>query len=413
VTAERPTGPRRETIALGVLFGTIYFVQGIADPATGLVAQPVRSLLQNAGHDAAALGAFAAVTALPWALKPLLGLLTDVVPLAGRRRQSWLVVAVAGTLGAMLVLYAAPPSVFALAMAMLVATLGVALADVAVDGMLVERGQPLGITGTLQSVQWASMYAATMLASVLGGYLSATGAQRQSFAVAAVVVAAGLVLALTCAREPRRRHPRPRPRVLAVALARAARTRAVLWCGAFLVLWNFNPFCNTVLYVHLTRELGHGEELYGNTTAVLSGGAVLASVAYGLYCRRVPFGALLHVAIAAGVLSTLAYWLCDGPASLYAVSGFVGFAYMTGGLIQLDLAARVCPPRWAGTLFALLMALSNVAIAGAEALGGALYESWCASSGARTAFAWLCGVGATFTAACWLLVPALRREAAG
>ena len=68
------------------------------------------------------------------------------------------------------------------------------------------------------------------------------------------------------------------------------------------------------------------------------------------------YSSLVHVSIAAGVVSTLAYGLVDGEPSLYAVSAVVGFTYMTGSLVQLDLAAQVCPRRWAGTLFATLMA---------------------------------------------------------
>ncbi len=70
--------------SLVMLFGTLYFVQGIAEPTEGLIAQPVRSLLKSWNQNAAQINTFMALMALPWAFKPLYGLLTDFVPLAGR-----------------------------------------------------------------------------------------------------------------------------------------------------------------------------------------------------------------------------------------------------------------------------------------------------------------------------------------
>ena len=79
----RESGPRSTTLRLGLLCGAIYFVQGIGEPTEGLIAQPVRSILKSWGQGDAAIATFAALLAIPWSLKPLYGLLTDFVPLAG------------------------------------------------------------------------------------------------------------------------------------------------------------------------------------------------------------------------------------------------------------------------------------------------------------------------------------------
>ena len=47
---------------------------------------------------------------------------------------------------------------------------------------------------------------------------------------------------------------------------------------------------------------------------------------------------------------------------------------MTATLIQIDLAARTCPPETAGTVFALLMALENLSASASTWLGGVLYD---------------------------------------
>lgn len=85
---------------------------------------------------------------------------------------------------------------------------------------------------------------------------------------------------------------------------------------------------------------------------------------------------------------------------------------MTACLVQLDLAARVCPPDTAGTTFALLMALQNVGMSSSVAVGGWIYEAGLERWGPRTSFNTLVDLGAVTTAACWLLVPWLRQQAA-
>jgi predicted MFS family arabinose efflux permease len=407
----RPDGDRGMA-ALGWLFGTIYFVQGIAEPTQGLITQPVRSLLKAWGHSVAEIAAFSAIISLPWAIKPLYGLLTDFVPLAGSRRRSYLIATSALTTLGLLYLYLRPPqpgSFYSLMLLLLVPTFGVAFSDVVVDGFMIDKGQPRGITGQLQSIQWGANYAATIAAATIGGYLAQHGRQDLGFLICAGITAVALVLAVFAVGEDRPAVPTESVGSAARAVFSAVRNPTVLAVAAFLFLWTFNPFSMSVLYLFMTREMGLSEQFYGNNIALLAAGAVAASFAYGFYCRRVPFGALIHLSIVTGVASTAAYWLMKDAFSATLVTVAVGFTYMTAWLIQLDLAARICPPRVAATLFALLMALTNLSLSLAAALGGYLYDLWAPQWGPRTAFDALVGLGCAFTAGCWLLVPWLKR----
>jgi hypothetical protein len=71
---------RRSFLSLAVLFGCVYFIQGIAEPTQGLIAQPVRSLLGDWGTPASTIGVFMGIVSIPWSIKPLFGLLADFVP---------------------------------------------------------------------------------------------------------------------------------------------------------------------------------------------------------------------------------------------------------------------------------------------------------------------------------------------
>jgi hypothetical protein len=403
---------RREAWRLGLLFGAFSFLQGFGEPTEGLLAQPVRSLLVSWGRSAEQVAAFSAILATPWFFKPLFGLLTDFVPLGGTRRKGYLIASSGAAGGALLALWAFPVPAGSgawLLRWLLVATAAVAFSDVAADALMVERGQALGLTGGLQAVQWACNYGSGLLAGTLGGALSEWGRQDLGFLLCGAGAVVAMVLAVVCVREPIPVASPTAAREVALALRRAARTPAVLGIGAFLFLWNFNPFSTAVLHYHMTRALGFREGFYGNTLSLLSLSSIAACATYGLYSRRVPRQVLAHTSVALGVVSTLAYLAMSDERSAVLVTLAIGFTYMTATLIQFDLAAQVCPPEAAGTVFATLMAVSNLSAGLSTWLGGIWYERWAALCGSAGAFRALVLVGSAFTAGCWLLVPLLPR----
>jgi len=414
---QRDTGlysRRADTWRLGLLFGVIYFVQGIAEPSEGLIAQPVRSLLKEWDYSTARISLFAMLLSVPWWFKPLYGILSDFVPLAGYRRRSYLLLSATATITGLLYVSVAPlsptSSVWLLG-SLLVATVGVAFSDVVADALMVEQGQPRGLTGRLQSVQWACMHAASVIVGSLGGYLSAHGLQRLGFLICALTTLVTLILALFFVREEPRTKRGTSGRTMMRELKQAASRPEVLAVGGFLFLWNFNPFSTSVLYMYMTEELRFNEQFYGDTVSLMSLAMIAASVSYGFYCRRVSFPVLVHASIVLGILSTVAYWGMVDKTSAILISLLIGFTYMTANLIQFDFAARVCPMGSAATVFALLMALSNGGMSLSILVGGYLYDFGTEWWGARVSFNVLVLVGALATAACWLLMPLLASPA--
>lgn len=393
------------------MFGGFYFLQGICEPTEGLIAQPVRFILKSWGETAAEMSTFAALLALPWSLKPLYGLITDFVPLAGYRRKSYVVLASALAalgLGGLALLNLQPGSHALLFALLILPTTCVAFSDVVVDALMVERGQPLGLTGRLQSVQWTCMWAAAIFTGYAGGWLSTEGRQHLGFAIAAAAVSMTLLLAVMTS-EPHREAPHT---VAGAAreLRQAARIPAIWAVAAFIFLWSFNPFQTSVLYIHMTQALGFGESFYGETVSLSAAGSLIGSLLYGTYCRRFRMTTLIHLSIVMGVLTTAAYAAMYDRTSARVVTVAVGFAYATATMVQFDLAAQVCPPLVAGTLFALLMSVSNLAVSLSTWLGGTWYTAWSRTIRAQNAFEILVFIGSAMTACCWLLVPVLTRS---
>ena len=79
--------------------------------------------------------------------------------------------------------------------------------------------------------------------------------------------------------------------------------------GAFLFLWNFNPFSNTVLHLHMTRALGFSERFYG-WTVTLTSIVVDRRKCWPMACIADEYGCLLSFTYRLlGVVSTLGYAL--------------------------------------------------------------------------------------------------------
>jgi MFS family permease len=399
--------PSSATRNLVIVFATLYFVQGVADPTAGLVTQPVRSLLRSWGKDAGEIAAFMFLVSMPWNFKLGFGLLTDFVPIRGLRRKSYFIVTSLITLLGMIGAATFPlpeGSMVVLFLLLILPTLGMAFNDVVTDAYMVETGQPRGLTGRLQSAQWTAIYVAGLLTGVTGGFLSQHGLQRAGFAICAGFSLVTLYIAIFHVQEKANHEIRPDQMKRAFATLRIALTnRAVLVIASFLFLINFNPFSADVLYVHMTNSLGFSEQFVGTTYTLSSVGSILAGIGYGIYAPRIPIKYLVHGSIAFMILASLVYLGMTSTTQAIFISVIYGFVFMITNLIQLDLAARFCPPAAAGTVFALLMSLVNLGVSSSSVVGGRFYTAWSEALGAHRAFDILVLVGASFTAACWLL----------
>ena len=180
----RGVGTGRGAFGLGILFGAFAFCQGVAEPTEGLIAQPVQAMLTRWGHGPAEVGAFAAMVALPWSIKPLYGLLTDFVPLFGRRRKSYLILTSGTAAVALLAVGWLPtPSTSArygwLLAWLAAATVAWSFSDVVADALMIDLGRPRGLVGRFQAAQWGSSYASGILTGAGGGWLSTQGRGRR------------------------------------------------------------------------------------------------------------------------------------------------------------------------------------------------------------------------------------------
>src|SRR5438128_9532084 len=185
---------------LATLFAVVYFAQGV----WGLPIQPMTIVLKERGLSSAAVADFMLISTVPWLIKPVYGLLSDFVPLFGRRRKSYFLImsALASASGVWLAL-SSEHSYWRLAGLYTAMGFGLAFTDVLTDALMVENGRPRGLTGAFQSVQWACITVASVLVGVVGGRLAETRSLRAAFLLAACFPMISMLMGLLVVREPR------------------------------------------------------------------------------------------------------------------------------------------------------------------------------------------------------------------
>lgn len=116
----------------------VYFVQGIL----GLARLAVSFFLKDElGLGPAQVSALFGIVALPWIIKPVFGFVSDGLPIFGYRRRPYLVLS--GLLGAIswVTLATVVHTPMAATLAITLGSLSVAVSDVIVDSLVVERAR--------------------------------------------------------------------------------------------------------------------------------------------------------------------------------------------------------------------------------------------------------------------------------
>jgi predicted MFS family arabinose efflux permease len=372
---------------LAIVFASVYFFS-----LNGLGSLPllaVNFLLKDGARlTPEQLAYFQAVTLIAWVIKPLWGLISDLFPIFGSRRKSYLMLTSFLAAAAWLILaYVPDPSVARLLLLfMTLIYMAYAFQDVVTDGLMVEVGQPLNMTGPLQSIQWAAVYTAMIITSFAGGWVAELAQKgilsyRVIFGMTAAFPLLTAVIVFFLVQEPLRTHPE---RKAELGLRHVFQHRSIWILAGFLFLWNFSPSFGAPFFYYIVDTLKFTASFLGILQAVTSAGALLGSVLYGLAFSRFPVRKFLWVAVLVGVLSTLSYfiyfipWLIAHSAALKGLALVMNFFLGAAGavifLALLNLAARTSPQYAGGTVFALLMSFYNLGQMGSSALGGFLFS---------------------------------------
>lgn len=328
------------------------------------------------------VGILASFSILPWSIKPLYGLLSDRMPVFGLRRRPYLFLA--GILGAAGYLSLAtwvrgfPGALFAV----LLSGMGMALADVIVDGIVAERSRTHAVAGKLQSVCRASLLVGALIVSYLSGVLVELVGPRNVFFMTGTLPLFTSLFALLITEQKMTDK--------AFSLKEtwkkfhAAISPAILWSALFLFVWRSTPSSGGAFNYYLIDELNFSPEFFGRLALVSHAMGIIGVLFFRKFLISIPLRTLFFWIILASVVLSLpsiglvykwyvplgvsSRWFAMADTLISAPLSEIGF------LPLLVLVARICPKGIEATMFAVLASLMNIGLAVSD-LGGAWLSS--------------------------------------
>ena len=424
---------------LFIFLAGIYFIQGISQGGpSGLFSLPIQYMLRDKlGLDQQQLSYFRSLVLIPWAIKPLYGLLSDFIPIFGYRRRSWYVVASSlGILCSLYLFFFCDFSQQQLLVFMFGQAASFAMCDVLCDAVMVEKGKPFGLLDKAQGVQWTSISIAAILAGLGGGLVATYASYNYMFLLMVLPSLAVLILGTIYVPEKRFEYRELKKTETASmimpkeALSVGVSVAMLVWlilvfnsnylhedtlelllltapflmtgslcflfrrmlngttyfCIIFLfwcefALWlNVSPF-----FYYQTYTLGFSKIFMGQLQTIGSVGGVIGALLFLAVSRKKILWKDRFIASASlvnllkwsgliGVILILSNFFLIGTKSAIILTVATAFIYQFARLALLVLAGEFCPVRISGTFFALLMSVSNLGTSISERVSGKLFN---------------------------------------
>ncbi len=375
----------KETVKEKIFFGnepsteliailTVYFVQGIL----GLARLAVSFFLKDELRlGPAQVSALFGIVALPWIVKPLFGFISDGLPIFGYRRRPYLIASgILGTISWVSLATIVHDPISATA-AIALGSLSVAVSDVIVDSLIVERarGESHEAAGSLQSLCWGTAALGGLITAYFSGLLLEHFTTRTVFWITAsfplIVSGVAWLIAETPVSDKNQHNDESINVGQQIKQLRQAVTQKAIWLPtAFVFIWQATPTADAAFFFFTTNELHFEPEFLGRVRLVTSIASLAGVWIFQRFLKTVPFRVifgwstvfsavlgmtmLLLVTHANRSLGIDDRWFSLGDSLVLTVMGQI--AYMP----VLVLAARLCPPGIEATFFALLMSVSNL-----------------------------------------------------
>ncbi|HEY9644294.1 MAG TPA: folate/biopterin family MFS transporter, partial [Coleofasciculaceae cyanobacterium] len=241
----------------------VYFVQGIL----GLARLAVSFFLKDElALSPAQVSALMGIAALPWMVKPLFGFISDGLPIFGYRRRPYLIFSGFLGAGSWVALATVVHTAWAATLAIALGSLSVALSDVIVDSLVVERARAEEVkdAGSLQSLTWGASAVGGLLTAYLSGFLLEHFSNRTVFEITALfpLIVSGVAWLIA---ESRVTQVSSRSVIWEqIKQLKGAVTQKSIWMPtAFLFLWQATPTADSAFFFFTTNELGFQPEFLG------------------------------------------------------------------------------------------------------------------------------------------------------
>ncbi len=364
---------------------TVYFVQGIL----GLARLAVSFFLKDdLGLSPAEVAALTGIASIPWVVKPLFGFMSDGLPILGYRRRPYLIIS--GLLGtcAWLSLALWADTAAKATVAILMSSLSVAMSDVIVDSLVVERSrkESLARAGSLQSLSWGASALGGLITAYLSGSLLEQFSNQTVFIITASFPLLVTGVAWLITEEQTAKLSSNHLIFQQFNQLKQAISQKSIWLPAlFLFIWQATPTADSAFFFFSTNELHFTPEFLGRVRLVTSLASLAGIFIFQRFLKTIPFRRILVwstiISCALGMTTLLLvthanrslgiddHWFSLGDSLILTVMGQITW------MPVLVLSARLCPIGVEATLFALLMSIWNLSGLVSHELG-ALLTAW-------------------------------------
>lgn len=318
------------------------------------------------------------VVSIPWCLKPIYGFISDSYPIFGYRRRPYMIVFAFVAAYMWILLPFVPHDEFIITLVMTLSSGSMCFADVMADSLLVEaaRQETGDDKGIVQSHAWMMRFTGGLLASGIGAiaydYL---GAVRVFLLNSIIPVIIAYVA--TCIPD-KKSAEKIKWRDTGRKLWSAVRQPSIYSPAIFIFLICVTPSCGGAMTFFYQRELGFTPDEFGMLDTMGFLVQIFGTYVYKRFLRRVSFIKIFACALFISFLleNTLLLLVLHVNRDL-GIPDFV-FAFAERVVLTLVsqfvtmpmvvLGAQICPVGVEGTLYALLMSITN--------FGGVISSEW-------------------------------------
>jgi MFS transporter, PAT family, beta-lactamase induction signal transducer AmpG len=352
------------------MFGLLYFVQGAALAYFRNFQKPY---LNSLNVDLDTIGLLTSILLLPFILKIFIGMLSDRVNLLGfGHRKPYIILglllaaAAFGTAGFVL------PETNLTLFALLIVTgsFSVALFDSTTDGLAIDI-TPKPEQGLVQGTMVSGRAVGFIILSLVFGLV----VQSQGYRAVFLIIAAGMSLPLLWILRVREPQQRDITQQFQWSAFKMLTQPIFLLFGAYAIVYSIASFgIDGLVTLFMSEQFGASETAIGQYGAWRGVGAVVGAVAGGLLISR---WGRKRSAIAAAII------ICIG-AILLGVAPDIGYLLIMGLIwgiawgyqetVFVALAMNLADLRIAASMFAIMMAISNLGTAIGEGVATALVD---------------------------------------
>ena len=350
---------------------TIYFVQGILMLSRLAVSFFLKDeLLLSPAQMSAIIG----ISTIPWMIKPLYGFIADILPLFGYHRKTYIflsgIIGSAAWVGLGTIVHSSSIAT----MMILLCSLSVALSDVIVDSIVVERARSESAEklGSLQSLCWGIAAIGGLCTAYLSGLLLEYFTTRTVFLITALFPIITSFVAWLITEKPINKDEKKSDDIkYQLVQIRQAITQKAIWLPTvFIFVWHATPNAESAFFYFTTNELQFQPEFLGRVRLVTSFASLIGIWAFQRYFKTIPFRTMftwgIFISTALGMTTLLLvthtnrllgiddHWFSLGDNLIITVIGQIVF------MPVLVLATKLCPPGIEATFFALIMSVFNL-----------------------------------------------------